>query len=98
MLQELCYNATNSPTGGRSTLEHKMAAIKLSISLPETQVSFIDQYQSEHDFKSRSEVIREALCMLRINQLEQAYRDASAEIDADFDITTADGIDEYETW
>ena len=34
---------------------------KISISLPKQQFDFIEHYQAEHHYKSRSEVIRDAL-------------------------------------
>lgn len=70
---------------------------KLSISLPKRLTQFIDEYQSTHTCKSRSEVIQEALKLLQQKELEQYYREANAEIDPLFDATTADGLDN-ETW
>lgn len=75
-----------------------MNAQKLSISLPIQQCKFIDHYQTEHHYKTRSEVIREAIYLLQQSQLEACYREANQEIDNDFDITTSDGIEEDETW
>lgn len=75
-----------------------MQAQKLSISLPQEQCTFIDRYQAEHHFKTRSEVIKQALYLLQQMQLESYYREANAEIDSDFDITAGDGIDNNETW
>ncbi|MHB1947768.1 MAG: ribbon-helix-helix domain-containing protein [Gammaproteobacteria bacterium] len=71
---------------------------KISISLPQQQYDFIEHYQAEHHYKSRSEVIRDALYLLQQKQLEACYREASQELENDFDITTSDGIDENETW
>ncbi len=71
---------------------------KLSISLPQKQYEFIENYQAEHHYKSRSEVIREALRLLQQAQLESCYQEANQEIDNDFEVTTQDGIEESETW
>lgn len=71
---------------------------KLSISLPQQQYEFVENYQAEHHYKTRSEVIREALRLLQQTQLEACYREASQEIDDAFDITTSDGLEEDETW
>lgn len=71
---------------------------KISISLPQQQYDFIENYQNEHHYKSRSEVIRDALYLLQQKQLEACYREANQELENDFDITTSDGIDENETW
>lgn len=71
---------------------------KISVSIPQQQYDFIEHYQAEHHYKSRSEVIRDALYLLQQKQLEACYREANQELDNDFDITTSDGIDENETW
>jgi len=71
---------------------------KLSISLPQQQYEFLENYQAEHHYKTRSEVIREALYLLQQTQLEACYREASQEIDDAFEITTSDGLEEDETW
>ncbi len=74
-----------------------MRAQKLSISLPEQQCEFIETYQHEHHYKSRSEVIKKALYLLQQVTLEAHYREANGEIDPAFEATSADGID-HETW
>ena len=75
-----------------------MHAQKLSISLPKQQCDFIENYQAEHHYKTRSEVIREALYLLQQTHLEAHYREANKEIDEAFEVTIADGIDENEAW
>lgn len=75
-----------------------MQAQKLSISLPKEQCDFIEHYQIEHHYKSRSEVIRDALRLLQQIQLESSYLEANQEIDDAFEITTLDGIEKNETW
>lgn len=47
--------------------------------------------------KSRSQVIGEALELLRQRELETSYREASRENDPDFDIAIADGLSD-EAW
>ena len=71
---------------------------KISISIPKQQHDFIELYQAEHHYKTRSQVIRDALYLLQQQQLEACYQEANKEIEADFDSTTADGIDGHETW
>jgi len=71
---------------------------KLSISLPQQQCEFIENYQTEHQYKTRSQVIQQALKLLEQAQLEVCYREANQEINDDFDATTADGIENDETW
>jgi len=71
---------------------------KLSISIPLQQYEFVEHYQAEHHYKTRSEVISEALRLLQQSQLEACYMEANAEIDNDFDATVSDGLDENESW
>ncbi|MBW4666165.1 MAG: CopG family transcriptional regulator [Cyanomargarita calcarea GSE-NOS-MK-12-04C] len=74
-----------------------MNAEKLSISLPPTLVQFIEDYKLAKGCKSRSQVVEEALELLRSRKLEDAYRQASAEVDKGWDVTIADGLAD-ETW
>lgn len=74
-----------------------MQAQKLSISLSEPLVRFIEHYRVAKGCKSRSQVIEEALALLQEKELEQAYRDASTEVDEIWDLTLADGLTD-ETW
>lgn len=74
-----------------------MYAEKLSISLTAGLLGFIEQYRVMHAMKSRSQVIGEALELLRLRELETAYREAGEETDTDFDIALADGLNN-ETW
>ncbi|MHB1293062.1 MAG: ribbon-helix-helix domain-containing protein [Sulfuricella sp.] len=74
-----------------------MYAEKLSVSLPAGLVGFIEQYCAAHALKSRSQVIGEALELLRQRELEIGYREANQETDTDFDIALADGLND-ETW
>jgi antitoxin ParD1/3/4 len=75
-----------------------MHAHKLSISLPQQQFEFIEQYQIERRYGSRSDVIKEALYLLQQAHLEASYKAAADEIDSGLDNTAADGIDDNETW
>lgn len=70
---------------------------KISISIPKHQYDFIDNYQASHHLKTRSDVIRKALQLLELSQLEACYRDANNELGSDFDATSGDGLDN-ETW
>ncbi|MDD2774594.1 MAG: hypothetical protein PHU06_01420 [Gallionella sp.] len=74
-----------------------MYAEKLSVSIPAGLVGFIEQYRATHALKSRSQVIGAALELLRQRELETAYLAASQEVDADWEQTTADGLN-HETW
>lgn len=74
-----------------------MQAHKLSISLPPFLVKFIEDYKVAKGCKSRSQVIEEALALLQERELEEAYREASIEIDEVWEVTAADGLTD-ETW
>jgi len=71
--------------------------MKLSVSLSEGDVSFIDAYASAHGSSSRSNVVQEALVALRDRELGAQYEDAWDEWSTDdgalWDTTTADGLD-----
>jgi antitoxin ParD1/3/4 len=74
-----------------------MHSEKLSIFLPLFLVQFVENYKLAKGCKSRSQVIEVALELLRFQELEEAYREASKEVDADWDVTVADGLTD-ETW
>jgi antitoxin ParD1/3/4 len=74
-----------------------MQSQKLSISLPTSLVQFIEHYKAIAGLQSRSVVIAEALKLLQERELEQAYRDASQEVDPAWDVTVGDGLTD-ETW
>lgn len=71
--------------------------MKISVSLPEEDVRFIDAYGAQANVRSRSAVIHKALAMLRSADLEAAYAAAwdewSHSEDAElWDSTAADGL------
>ena len=70
---------------------------KLSISLTPEAIGVIDAYRSAHAIKSRSQVIEQALRRLREDDLESAYREASATDAAEWDATAGDGLS-HEPW
>jgi antitoxin ParD1/3/4 len=72
-------------------------AEKLSISLPPTLLDFVEEYRVARGIKSRSQVIEDALYVLRERELEFAYKEASAEVDPAWESTVADGLDD-EAW
>lgn len=74
-----------------------MNAEKLSISLPIVLAHFVKHYQLIHEYKSKSEVIQDAIKLLQQQELEKEYAAASNEIDPAFDIINGDGLDD-ETW
>jgi len=50
--------------------------MKLSISLPEEDVEFLDSYAETQGIASRSAVMHKALRLLRASELGDAYADA----------------------
>lgn len=74
-----------------------MQVHKVTISIPHQLYEFVEQYQSHHDCKSRSEVVSAALELLQQKQLQADYLEANNELTDDFDATIADGLDD-ETW
>ena len=74
-----------------------MQAEKISISLSQSLLQFIETYKIAKGSKSPSQVIEVALELLRNQELESAYRQASTEVDSAWDVTVADGLTD-ETW
>ena len=50
--------------------------MKVSISLPDEDVDFLDAYASSQGFASRSAVVHKAVRLLRASELGPAYEDA----------------------
>jgi len=69
-----------------------MTASKLSISLESPLVEFLAQYQEAHGLRTRSEVIAQALTLLRDRDLEQQYVQAAAEWAAGPDAEAWDAV------
>lgn len=71
--------------------------MKLSVSLPDEDVEFLDAYASEQGFASRSAVLHKAVRLLRGAELGAAYEAAFAEWEDEgeavaWDVTAADGL------
>ena len=70
--------------------------MKLSVSLPNDDVEFLDAYASRHGMTSRSAVVQRAVDLLRVAQLGPAYADAWATWDDEegdlWEATAADGL------
>jgi Arc/MetJ-type ribon-helix-helix transcriptional regulator len=71
--------------------------MKVSVSLPEEDVEFLDAYAREQGMDSRSAALHKAVGLLRTAQLASAYEDAweswtdSGDAEA-WDAVTADGL------
>jgi Arc/MetJ-type ribon-helix-helix transcriptional regulator len=59
--------------------------MKLSVSLPQPQIAFLDRYQEANKLGSRSEALQHALRQLQERELEEAYRLAGEEWQASED-------------
>lgn len=71
--------------------------MKVSVSLPDEDVEFLDAYAEAQGIPSRSAVMHKAVRLLRASQLGPAYEDAWSEwADNDdedaWETTTADGL------
>lgn len=71
--------------------------MKLSVSLPDGDIAFLDAYARAHGVASRSGVLHEALALLRASELSADYVAAWDEWAADednaiWDTTSADGL------
>ncbi|HUF99538.1 MAG TPA: ribbon-helix-helix domain-containing protein [Ilumatobacter sp.] len=69
--------------------------MKLSVSVPDEDVAFLDNYVKTHGFASRSAALQRAIRLLRASELTGAYAAAFAEwsddLDSDaWDTATAD--------
>lgn len=76
-----------------------MNAMKLSVSLSDEDVEFIDHYAGEHGLDSRSGVLRRALALLRATELGDDYAAAWEEWAGSegelWEATSADGLEEH---
>jgi Arc/MetJ-type ribon-helix-helix transcriptional regulator len=70
--------------------------VKLSVSIPDEDVEFIDRYANEHGVKTRSSVVQRALSLLRGVELSDDYAAAWQEwsaTEADlWETTVGDGL------
>jgi Arc/MetJ-type ribon-helix-helix transcriptional regulator len=71
--------------------------MKLSVSLPDEDVEFLDAYAKAHGYATRSAVLRRAVRLLSNSELAEDYADAWIEWaesgdDEAWEVTTADGL------
>lgn len=71
--------------------------MKVSVSLPDEDVEFVDRYAKQEGYASRSAVFHRAVRLLRASQLGAAYEEAWQEwADSDegrlWESTSADGL------
>lgn len=73
--------------------------MKVSVSLPEDDVAYVDDYAVRTGAASRSSVLQHAIALLRMTEMEEAYAEAWREWDAGGDAplrdaASADGLDD----
>jgi Arc/MetJ-type ribon-helix-helix transcriptional regulator len=72
-------------------------SMKLSVSLPEEDVDFLDRYAEQQGIGSRSAAMLKAIRLLRISELGSAYAEAWSEWNESdgqiWEATSGDGID-----
>jgi Arc/MetJ-type ribon-helix-helix transcriptional regulator len=71
--------------------------MKVSVSLPEEDVAYIDEYAQRVGAPSRSSVLHQAVALLRMTELEPAYAGAFQEWQESedrelWDTTVSDGL------
>lgn len=72
--------------------------MKVSVSLPDDDVEFLDEYTKKTGLESRSAALHKAVRLLRTAELTQAYAAAWEEFDSSgdaalWDSTVGDGIE-----
>jgi Arc/MetJ-type ribon-helix-helix transcriptional regulator len=72
--------------------------MKVSISLPEEDVAFLDEYAHSQGIESRSAFVHKAVRMLRASELSGAYEEAFTSGEGEqeaaiWDVTVADGLE-----
>ncbi|MDH3540902.1 MAG: ribbon-helix-helix domain-containing protein [Acidimicrobiia bacterium] len=66
--------------------------MKVSVSLPDEDVEFLDRYAHSQGYKSRSAVMHKAVRMLRSSELGEAYEAAWTEWEASEEATQWAGV------
>lgn len=71
--------------------------MKLSVSIPEADVTFLDEFAARAGMESRSAVVQQAIAMLKAAELTREYAQAfdewaESDDNAAWDMTTGDGL------
>lgn len=72
-----------------------MTTAKLSVSIEQQLLAFLEGYQKEYRLKTKSEVISQALRLLRERELESQYAEAMKEWEEEAELweaVTGDGL------
>ena len=81
----------------------RMNVAKLSVSLDPTKIKFIEQYQTNHEVRTKSEVVDRALELLQREELKLQYAAAYQEWHNSgeqkiWDAVTGDGLEHEPDW
>lgn len=73
--------------------------MKLSVSIPENDLAFLDEYAKREHLPSRSAALQQAVRALKVAELSAEYAAAWEEFDASgdaalWDLTVGDGIED----
>ena len=71
---------------------YMMPKEKLSVTVPESLAEFVETYRTQHEVRTKSEVVERALRLLRERELEAHYAATAAAADPAWDATMADGL------
>jgi hypothetical protein len=66
--------------------------VKISVSLPQADVEFLDDYASQHGIETRSGALQLAVDRLRHEDLGDAYEQAWVDWDASGEAAAWDGV------
>jgi len=66
--------------------------MKVSVSLPDEDVEYLDSYVRDHGLESRSAAVHKAVRLLRASELGSAYEEAWADWEASEDAELWDGV------
>lgn len=72
-----------------------MMGMKVSVSLPGSDVEFLDAYAKQQRLESRSAALQQAVRLLRLSELRASYASAWEETtddDVAWDATVGDGL------
>lgn len=74
---------------------------KISVSLEQPLLDFLVQYQESHQVRSKSEVVAQAIMLLRDQSLEAQYEQALTEWEENgeaevWDMAVGDGLEGYD--
>ena len=70
------YGQLTTPHASQASYRGSMLGVKVSVSLPDDDVRFLDAYAEQHNFASRSAALQQAVRLLRSAGLSAQYESA----------------------